>query len=382
MKEHLESLGNYENSVKITESDVDKIGSELETTTSDETKLMQDISKNSDAYNKETGMHEAIAYATVDSESGLMEYKPMDKEVSGPSLSELLDGDSDDVLSDIKVSEETYKKAGEMFNLKDAKEALAIVGVVKRFKQGEKFDYYAELPTMLKTLAANMATGAGITKKEAAKDLLQLAAQDLELEQGSIDFIDMIKKECDLPNMTEMYAEFLQERIEVGYEKIAQQLDEAGKVEKAATYRAIIQEFKYTYGLDKLFDFANNNKSFVRKLKKEIKRWERYVTDFNYKYKVSDFSIIDISLIINSTMRSLESELTLDEAKKIMVLILKSLQNHDSTNVVEHSYAYYLIYNFITLDHVAPGSSKFMDIFRDNVLKLAQLIAFIENEKV
>ena len=378
----IEPIGDYGDPVKITEEEVNEIAEALETTTSDETKIMQDISKNGVSYNKETNMTEVISEATADPETGLYSFKPVSNENNSKTLADLLEDENGDIVNDINITDDTYQKAGDMFNIKDIKVCMDIINIVKRFKSGEKFDYYSELPHTLKQLAVNMAMGSGVSKKEAAKDILTMASQDLGIEQSSLDFNQMVKKELELPNMTEMYAEFLQERIEKGYEEIAQKLETAGQPEKAEAYRDIIDAFKDTYTFDRLFAFANENKSFVRKLKKEIKRYERWVTDFNYKYKGSKFTIFDITLIINSIMRALETTLDIDQAKKIMVLIAKSVQNYDSNNVVDHSYMFYLIYHFTTLDHVAPGKSEFTDTFKSNIVKLAQLIETIENEKV
>ena len=144
--------GEYENPVKITEEQVDEIAKELETTTSDETKAMQEISQNGVSFNEETNMTEVIAEATADSVTGLYSFKPASKENDSRTLAELLEDENADVINDIKITDETYQKAGDMFNIKDIKTCMDIINVVKRFKSGEKFDYYAELPSTLKNL--------------------------------------------------------------------------------------------------------------------------------------------------------------------------------------------------------------------------------------
>lgn len=377
----LKPHGDYENGVKVTEGQVDEIAEALETTTSDETKMMQDISKTGVAYNPETEMTEVMSMVSVDSETGLASFDVASKEVDSPTLEELLNDENADIIKDIKVSDATYQKAGELFDLKDVKMVTQLIEAIKRYKRGEKFDYYAALPPMLKNLVINM-THAGVSKKQAAEDILKIAADDLGIQQSHVDFVDMMKSELQLPNMTEMYADYLKERIEVGYEKLAKKFEEAGAVKKAKLYRDVITEFRSTYKFDKLFEFVESNKPFVRRLHKEIKKWERYVREFNYKYKESRFTITDIHLIINSMMRALETTIDIDDAKKVLVLIVKSTQNCDSNDVVQHTYMYYLVYNFICLDHVAPGKSEFMDEFKSNIVRLVDLIKTIEKEKV
>lgn len=396
MEEILKPYGEYEDSVKLTDEQLKQVAEAAESQKNPTNDLMRDIKSGKKEVEVSEGLKSTVCNMSINGDTGTFDLKPIDKENSSLTLEELEDVDGEEILSKVKISDSQIDELSSMYGVDDFEETMKFMEIVKKCDAGEKVKF-EDLPPMFQKIARTLASSAGVPVNEAATDMAKMALNDLKHSQIYTDYNNLVKKELDIPNLTEMFAETLQDNIENGFEKKAQEcIDKVNEIEslgegatdkqranvpkllkRAETYRAIIAEFKHTYMLDKLSDFVANNKTFVKKLRKEVKRYERWVTDFNYKYKGSKFTIQDITLIINSLMREFETselKLTLDEAKGIMILISKQVQNYNANDPVEHAYMFYLVYNFISLNYIAPGKSKFMDEFKERIVDLVHQI--------
>lgn len=355
----------------MTNEQMESIAKSLESNKSEEITRLEEAQTESKTA---TDVRPFYANVTVDNESGLARLMPV-QENTAPSLSDVLEGKAK--LEDtIKMNDQTQRDIESLFDTQDVSEAMAIMEVLKRAKNGEKVKF-EELPRTLKKPASVMAQLTN--KQEATKDLLQFALNNIAFDQASTDFNDMLQKElADIPDVIEMYGDSLKNKFENEYKERAEK-EENPKVKE--NLLSVSREFTESYTFERVFDFIENNKSFVRKLNKEVKRYKRWVTDFNYKYQYSTFSQHNIELIINPMLRSLETEIDIDDAKKVLILISKVCQNMSAENVGEHAYMYYIVEHFLALDHIREGQDTFLSDFKTTVVKLVNRIHEIENEK-
>ena len=320
-------------------------------------------------------------YASVsaDNETGLVSIGPIGSKES-PSITDVLEGNGD-LTDTIRMDEETEKDIKSFFTLKDSNEVKEILDILKRYKKGEKVKYN-ELPPTLKNMASMMAAQTN-NKQEATNDLLKFVLNNLALDQGVVDFNNMLQKEMsDVPEMFEMYGDTLREKFEVEYKKKAESVEDPKVKEKLLK---VSEEFTASYDFKRLFKFVDENHSFVRKLKKEIKRIDRWITSMNYKYMYNNFGQHNIKLIIMPILRAFRDKpqlVTEDDAKKILVLICKVCQNMNPDIVWEHCYMYYVIEHFLSLDHMREDKDNFLIEFKANIVKLVEKIHEIENTPI
>ena len=336
------------------------------------------ILKESQAIPADEKPKEFFAKVSVDNETGLTAIAPIEPNKS-PSLTDVLNGDAD-LVDTIRMDEKTEKDVETFFNVKDITEVKSILDVLNRSRRGEKVKY-SELPPSLKNMASMMAAQTN-NKQEATNDLLKFALNNLALDQGTLDFNEMLQKELsEAPDMFSMYGDSLKEKFEVEY-KAKAELATDPKVKE--NLLRVSEEFTESYNFKRLFDFVDNNHSFVRKLHKEVKRINRWITDMNYKYQHNNFNQHNIKLIINPILRAFRDnpDVTLEDAQKILIIIAKVCQNMNPDVVWEHCYMYYIIEHFLSLDHMIDDKDNFLVEFKNNILKLINKIHEIENSKV
>lgn len=358
---------------KLTQEQFEQVAKTLQENQPPEIAILQE-SQEEAVINQETPK-EFYANVTVDNETGLTSIKPIEENKS-PSIKEVLEGDGE-LVDTIRMDEQTEKDIESFFNIKNVNEVKDIMNVLQRFRKGEKVKYN-DLPPSLKSMASMMAAQTN-NKQEATNDLLKFALNNLALDQGTLDFNEMLQKEMEqVPDMFEMYGDSLKEKFEVEYRQKAEEQDNPEIKEKLLK---VSDEFTESYNFKRLFDFVDNNHSFVRKLKKEIKRIDRWITSMNYKYMYNNYNQHNIKLIIMPILRAFRDNqsVTEDDAKKILVLICKVCQNMNPDIVWEHCYMYYIIEHFLSLDHMREDKDTFLLEFKDNILKLIDKIHEIEN---
>lgn len=358
---------------KLTMEQLEEISKSLDNNRPEEVKRLEEAQAES-KLSEEIETKLFYTNVTINNDTGLAELSPV-KENTAPSLTDVLEGNAD-LQDTIKMNDQTQKDIETLFNIEDESEALLIMDILKRGKKGEKIKY-EELPRSLKTMASMMAQVSN--KQEATRDIIKFALNNISFEQASADFNDMLQKEMQsIPEVIEMYGDSLKDKFENEYKERAEK-EENPKIKE--NLLAVSREFTESYTFNRIFEFIENNKSFVRKLKKEIKRYHRWVTDFNYKYNTSKFSQHNIELIVNPMYRALKTEIDIDDALKVLVLISKVCQNMTPDKVEEHAYMYYIVEHFLALDHIKEGKDNFLSDFKVNIVKLVNKIHEIENEK-
>lgn len=288
------------------------------------------------------------------------------------TISDIVDGTDEDILNSVTIKKETYSKLNE-YGLTN-EETEQFTSVILRRLQGEKFSIYKELPIKIKNMVRSMCGSNNINQLQACSEIVvDQFISELKIEQEFVDFQDSLKKEIGSLDMMNAYDEYIKETMEDKILEKANQL-EATEPEKAKTLREISQAFKDSYDFTTMKKALNENWKEARRLDKEIKKYDRYCTEFNYKYKNSKFKINDIKLIAHSLDRAFKGEVSISTIKKFVVLFCRITRNMNPNNVVEHSYMYYTIKNILSLDYMQIDSEAYKNI----VKQIHKVISYIE----
>jgi esterase/lipase len=276
---------------------------------------------------------------------------------------------SDEELTD-KVK--TIIGSGESINDNDV---IRILDIVKRYKNGEKFSVYNELPTSFKQLIDQAAMEAGVTdiryRNYFAKNFINELVSDIFLSKEIKNFEDEMaeihKQMGNIPGMVvDSYSDEIGDKY-IGLRDIADKIENEDH-DKAEKLRAIAQCFEDTFTLKRIFDEIEKNPSFVnRNYKRGRDSYNRMVEDFNetfadVKPKVKSIEIVHDSL----AMLGYDEEIV----RTVVSMIYSSIMSSAKELTIEtHIYAYYLILGFNNLI-MTSNNSKYIYRLHGSIMDL------------
>lgn len=373
-----------ENKNIMTEEQINEVAEVLKENISEDVKHLREI-------NDAPFPHNTINKPELIEAEALVEINPVTGEqtVIGPAssksendvtISNIVDGTDEDILNDVTIKEETYSKLNE-FGLTN-EETEQFTSVILRRLQGEKFSIYKELPMKIKNMVRGMCGSNNINQLQACSEIVvDQFISELKIEQEFVDFQDSLKKEIGGLDMMNIYDEYLKETMEDKLIAKANEL-EATEPEKAKTLREISEAYKDSYEFTTMIKALEENWKEARRLDKEIKKYDRYCTEFNYKYKDSKFKINDIKLVAHSLDRALKDySVSILDIKKFIVLFCRITRNMRPDNIVEHSYMYYTIKNILALDYMNINSEAYTNTV-ENIIKVMNLIDTKKREEL
>lgn len=276
---------------------------------------------------------------------------------------------SDEELTD-KVK--TIIGSGESINDNDV---IRILDIVKRYKNGEKFSVYNELPTSFKQLIDQAAMEAGVAdiryRNYFAKNFINELVSDIFLSKEIKNFEDEMaeihKQMGNIPGMVvDSYSDEIGDKY-IGLRGIADKIENEDH-DKAEKLRAIAQSFEDTFTLKRIFDEIEKNPSFVnRNYKRGRDSYNRMVEDFNetfadVKPKVKSIEIVHDSL----AMFGYDEEIV----RTVVSMIYSSIMSSAKELTIEtHIYAYYLILGFNNLI-MTSNNSKYIHRLQESIVNL------------
>lgn len=347
--------------ITMTEEQINEVTRVLQENISDDVKHLREI-------NDAPFPHNTINKPELVEAEALVEINPVtgeqtviglasSKSENDVTISDIVDGTDEEMLESIAIKEETYSKLNQ-YGLTN-EETEQFTSVILRRLQGEKFSIYKELPMKIKNIVRSMCGSNNINQLQACSEIVvDQFISELKIEQEFVDFQDSLKKEIGGLDMMNIYDEYQKETMG----KLLEKADEieASEPEKAKTLREIYDAFEDSYNFTTMVKAIHENWKEARRLDKEIKKYDRYCVEFNYKYKNSKFKINDITLVAHSLDRALKDySVSISEIKKFVVLFCRITRNMSPDNIVEHSYMYYTIKNILALDYMKIDSEAY-----------------------
>ena len=280
---------------------------------------------------------------------------------NSPITREELDETLSNVLDDkFNISDESIQVILELANRKMNKEEF---NVYKAFPDEikEMIDKYMGYDDTTPRLTNNEIRS---LRNSIAESLLDEFIMNVSVQRARTDLNkeveDLFKQ--GIKDITEYSVGYTKERNQA-YREYVENMEDEDKKKKLTEALDVIDS---AYNLDTLKEFAKTCK--IKKY--DIEQPKKYFRDFLAKYQNSNYNIYDIKLTLPILERKIVDNEKYNSADIIAFLVCfcKHIKNFDTSNILEHTYMYYVIYNIVIMDSNTSESTKEVsDIFAENI---------------
>ena len=259
-------------------------------------------------------------------------------------------------ISDLDVDDSSIiKNSINKFNINE-NDALKLIRVINRYKSGEKFNVYDELPDILKNEINKDAMEYNITDKSTinfvSKNLINSIIEDTYMNDSVTD-IEKLLEELTAPLgnvsglIVDTFTDSLTEKFETNLQKVADEIKDK-EPDNYNRLMTIKKNFIDSYNLNKINEMIDNNPYNINRAYKEGRdRWNKVVSEFEKETANVNPKIRSIEV----ALRGLKSYGVKDEyAKTICVLIRDTIRAAMKTGIEGHIYSYYIMIAFVNLN--------------------------------
>lgn len=389
------------NKATISEDQIDQLNKTLEENISEENQLLRDIQNGNNTFSHDTDekLSSRTAKVYIDPETGKVQnVEDVDTEnhIDEVDLDDLLSMTNDEFKETSIKKENIFKSIKEQFGdeIPDT-EIYSFISVLNRYKSGEKFGFFKEMPPSIQkiineSIVTNGTIGPSISNNQIrnimSKEIMDSVLTDNFMESVFTDFDNSIKEAYKEQNK-EITKEFSEYNIETGdiiknkFLELANKVEEENP-EKAALLRRCSKNYveAYTYN-DMKNMYRETNKLKAKKI--DLDKFNRVCNEFNFKYKNTKMVINDISNLSKILKRHLPKYCNTEEnIKRFIIAFCKYTRNMKADNIDEHIFMYYFIKNIINLDFYDKDNkeaSKFHDNLINNIITMIGEINTKEN---
>jgi hypothetical protein len=280
----------------------------------------------------------------------------------------------------------------EKYDSVDARDAAQLISVMKRYKDGEKFNVFESLPESIKTVINKEAASVNADKSTInffAKSFINDLINDTYLDREIQDFNEQMNEV--MAPMGNIVGTLMDEYTDDVYEKFTTQLLEKAEQirpdneNKANQLVTIAHNFEEAINMTRLINLIDGNPSIINYYYKRGRdKWTKMIRDY-------DEFIANIKPTPRDLKTCLKGLLSIgireDIAKTIMAIAVASLEKAISAKTLEeHIYAYYLTNSFMTISFTANTSNATSKIITaigelNNIIDEAMKVLIERNSK-
>ena len=386
----------------LTDDEVDQLIETLGDDITDPSQLFP--SNNGMIFNDKTDPErnvEAKVLVSANPVTGVLNTIPYEEEnITEESLDKLLELKDED-LGKIELNWDVFVETTKSMYAEVGEADLRNLFIsANKYRAGEKFPYYNELPDIIKKEIDNYVNigaaehGASANTVKQLKNMIAKELFDTIITNNysSKAFADIskfttneINKEKEkLGSSIHEYNNKLREEYEVGFIKKAEELetseDEEAK-ETAKKLRETSRMFTQSYTYEDMYEAYKTGKIKVKNI--QIEKLNRTCSEFNRKYYNNTFKINDVGMTIGVLDRKLDKKYNITAIKKFVVAFINYTKNFTPANIPEHVFMYYFIQNILALDIDVPENSQveFNDLLINNINKFLDLIIEKDTQK-
>lgn len=304
-----------------------------------------------------------------------------DNETSSLSDEEVEDI-SDVPVADLEVADEdVIKKLNESCgnNVSDD-DALQMLSVMERYKNGEKFNVYQALPAVFRVEIDKAAMEANVYDlrmrnyfaKNFINDIVQDAYMTTEISNFEEELRGVTEQISNVPGMIiDSYSDEVRNKFEIQMIEIADKIRDESP-EKAEQLERISEYFKATYELTKIMDTLNNNPSIInRSYKQGRDDYNHMKRNFEEKFKSISPKIKPIE-IVNKCLRTFGY--SDEQSKTVTAIVYNSIMSETASGSIEgHIYAYYIMSAFSNMI-MSANNSTLLTTFQSRIVDLVSMI--------
>jgi polyhydroxyalkanoate synthesis regulator phasin len=258
-----------------------------------------------------------------------------------PKDDDKIDLSNTSVDNTVGESERHYKEVFASYDL-SKEDVKVLLEIVKRYKAGEKLNYYDAVPESFKAIADGLRNvaikeGTPVSKNDATKFLLAELIRDAQTSKAFEDFDKELAS--TISEMDYKYNKIFTEAFDEVFAKIDEL--ETKDPEQAAKIKIVKNAFDDAANLTSLTEFINSTS--VSKLTKWATRFKDEVDYFNTKVNVTNVKIPDLGevyLVIVANCPDLNPE----DVKKFVVALCRQSYTLDvKNNIGDLAYIYRLV---------------------------------------
>lgn len=355
-----------ENGHTLTEAEVIKLKDFTNSVKSDDAKFLESLPSNNGIDEATDNEMEDIVKQTmveIDPNSGSMRLTGHDD--INEEMNRLMDIDIEDLYNlpkssaDIPYDPELVIANAGGYGLVGS-DIEKILPLIDRYRNGEKCNWFEEMPKTIKDIinqqCASVNNYERSTRKMFAEELIRGLIRDAGIDRLTIDLQQATEEAFDMSGIMKMTLDYQSTLLETKFTDMAEKLEENEEFEKAKTIRAVSEKYKESYTYEGFIDAANRGRLRVKPF--DITKYNRYVSEFNFKYKKdTPFVINDISMIVPILKRKFK-QYSQGHLVSFVIAICKYCGNMDAKDVKDHTYMSYLIINILNLDLITKGQEE------------------------
>ena len=288
----------------------------------------------------------------------------------------------------------------ELFGDKDISEEdiLTLLDIVNRKKSGEKFNVYKAYPESVRNMIdsymskqqISSGTPIPLNNNNMYKNMRNMISESLL--NDFVSNIEMSRIQEDLhKEIEDIFSKSTSEIADsiIGYTternaKYREYADKMNDPEKKAKVLAILDSIDEAYNLSQLKEFSKKVKIRSIDLEKKNAKSLYAFNQFLEKYKDSSYNIYSIYTAEQVLNRALNSkgitenvdgsvstnftvEYSFEDCRVFLIAFCNQCNNYKPTNIEQHAYMYYVLYNIVLSDLNNGENKKVSDVFLDNV---------------
>lgn len=296
-----------------------------------------------------------------------------------------------------KYMEDSIKdNVSKSFNDLDPDETIKFVNAITRFRKGENFNIYNELPEAIKTEIQNMINLKSDIKLDkytpvqrkmllelTAKELVKQVIDDSELDSMCLNLEDAIRTMIPTPN--EIYSENNREYIEVKFLEVADNLKEKDPIvsQKLLNMR---EGYIHAYTFESMYDCFKESKTIKNVRRSEV-TWNRTRAEYLKVAGVCQFSgLYPLDEILNAMK---DIGFTNTQAYRLTTLFVytytKGIEDYkdptEYNDIYRNAFATYFEMNIRTLALSPNLTSNFSKEIKNNLITLCNHIDEVISQK-
>ena len=373
----------YDNLMSLTDDQVENIKNTAKNMrNNDPDAVLMEKIQNGELDLNTDDLKEQDKYAVIDPLSGKV--KTLMDSPGGNENADIDDILGDDLkdIEDIEVTEENVRKGiSELYgsDLNDS-DVLVVLDLVKRFQDDGYKAKYDDLPSSIKSQIAKtimeknnaVYMGTKDLKDRMARTFIEEVSMQSLADKAQEIFVDLgtsinnyARKEISksLSSITNTHSEMFTKKML----EFADKAESEGKTKEAEQLRNVSKAYTEACTLETMYNtYINTGKLKVKKF--DIEKPQKVYQSMRDKYSKTKLTIRDVAMLEPILDRHLPEYIDMDDIKAFLIVFCKYCMNFSPSNIAEHTFMYYFIYNICLLDMCDETDEKSVE-FRDNTIK-------------
>lgn len=366
---------------------------------------LRDAAKTAATTTKYPETKEAIVM--IDQESGTRNVIPSDLPITpqdeysrklDEETAKLLDMDVDELLnppesiSDIKISPELIHSAVTTFATRNDKtiaetDIEMIVSAVSLYHNStitdrKDINWYLKMPTLLKSMIDKQTATSGLKgmktfKNRLAAGFIEQIIEDAQFNKISIDYTATISKVCNVSNILSMGFNDIHNSFENKMLDIISDAKEKGDTVKVEKIEKVMARYHEAWNFTDFIDKVNHKKIKINP-SIDIKKYGKYVWEFNHKYEGdTPFQIKDISIVAPILLRNLRPFFNETHIVLFMIALIKYTANMNASDMYDHIYMDNIVNLPACLDLVGKDVDErnFENVYKYNLIRAVRAVS-------